>query len=131
MIKYAGWILSIVLLILLIVTGYNTTARSNAQLKAQSDNFTANYNNLLVQNAQRDAQWQATLNAAIAERNVTWNATLAATSAQRDAEWRALMNSTVNASVSSSVAARDAYWQSIFEQREAQWRALVASLQGT
>lgn len=131
MIKYAGWALSVVLLILLIVTGYNTTARSNAQLKAQSDNFTANYNNLVIQNAQRDAQWQSKVDATIAERNATWNATLAATAAQRDASW----NATMNAALASAIAERNATWNAtmntalnaVIAERNATWNATLTA----
>ena len=140
MLKYAGWFFSLILLIMLIVAGYSTNARTNSLLKAQADSFTTS---LVTQGAQRDAQWQAKLNAdmaerdatwnatviaamsaardaAIAERNTTWNATLASTSAQRDAYWLATMNSTL----SSAIAQRDAWWQATLN-------ATIAALQGT
>ena len=144
--KYAGWVLSFILLILFIFTVYGTNANHNAQLKAQADNFTIMSNNWVVQNAQRDAQWQATMNATLAATNAQWTNTLNATMAARDAEWKALMNTTLNttitirdaywlATINTTLAANEAQWRNTLNAtlaaRDAQWQAIVNALQGT
>ncbi len=144
--NYAGWVLSFILLILFIFTVYGTNANHNAQLKAQTDNFTIISNNWVVQAAQRDEQWQTTLNATLAANDAQWKNTLNATMSARDAEWKALMITTMN----STITARDAYWlatintslevnnaqwrntlNATLAARDAQWKAIVDALQGT
>ncbi len=114
--KYGGWVVSIVLLVVVIVvyTGWN---KANADSKAQADNFTASYNALVAQNTQREAQWQTSL--------TTLNSTWAAQYAQAQTN----ANTTVNAEVAKAVAAVNTQWQAALNaavanasaQRDAQW----------
>lgn len=129
---YAGWILSLILLVLLVVIVYSaniTNTRLSSQLRAQTDNFTLNYNiltaqyeklrsdytDLAVQNVQQDAIAKANvaaLNATIVQTNEQWKATLNATLTARDAQWKA--------TVEAALAENNAQWKVILDNVVAQ-----------
>lgn len=130
--RYAGWILSLILLVLLIVIAYSaniTNTRLNAQMRTQADNFTVNYDiltaqyeklrsaytDLAVQNVQQDAIAKANvaaLNATIVQTNEQWKATLNATLTARDAQWKA--------TVDAALAENNAQWKVILDNVVAQ-----------
>src|ERR1035437_2809544 len=103
--KYIGWVLSLVLLVVLIVV-YSGWNKANADSTARVDNVTANYNALVAQNTQREAQWQTTLAKAnsslatqVAQDQVTLNSALATAvanvTAQLNTQWQNILNSAV------------------------------------
>ena len=130
--RYAGWILSLILLVLLIVIAYGaniTNTRLNARMRTQADNFTVNYdiltaqyeklrsayNDLVVQNVQQDAIAKANvaaLNATIEQTNEQWKTTLNATLTARDAQWKA--------TVEAALAENNAQWKVILDNVVAQ-----------
>lgn len=99
MLKYFGWILSIVLLAVtvLVYTQVNAAASQN---KKVADNLTVSYQAVVAQNNRLEADWKAQFNTL----NTTW--------ATQYAQVQAKVNTDVKTEVDKAVAARDAFWQS-------------------
>jgi hypothetical protein len=139
--KYIGWGLSLVLLVVSIViySGWNS---ANAQSKVKTDNLTANYNALVNQSTQREAQWQAafaTLNSSLIAQNAQYQvnansavaAAVANVTAQLNTQWQAALN----AAVANVTAQLNTQWQAnvnatvnnALTNRDAQWRAALSN----
>ncbi|MDO8578107.1 MAG: hypothetical protein Q7R50_02885 [Dehalococcoidales bacterium] len=148
---YSGWIFSIVLVGIMFF-GWNYT---NTQLRAQADNYTANYavlnatyeglrtdyNNLTVASANTEAQYNAyitALNTSFAQQQLQWNDTLNSAMAAKDAQWQSTLNTTLiqrdgfwNTTLATTLANRDATWQTTMNAtmaaRDVQWQGILAN----
>jgi len=136
--KYIGWVLSLVLLVVSVVI-YNGWNSANAQSKVKTDNLTASYNALVAQNALRETQWQATLNTTVTNLNTQWQSTVnsavntatANVTGQLNTQWQTALN----AAVANVTGQLNTQWQAnlnttvntALANRDAQWRAALSN----